>query len=122
MRNILTICLLGCLLLGACNFNRNDISIVTSDNENQLNFSANYPENRTAKAQLYVEKMFNEDRIFKSVSDVKTVEIKLVDGTRFQLSYEPGKVVIDFDRDKNSFASYKRMKAMIAGFGNAIKD
>ncbi len=110
--------------LSACEsrHNRNSNYIRIKDNENHLNFTANYPENKTTTAQQYIEKSFKEDRIFKSPSDVKKVEIRLSDGTQFYLNYEPGYLSIDFERDKNSFTSYNRMKRMIAGFGNAIKD
>lgn len=117
---ILNLFLVGCLLIGACNFNRDHISITTKDNGDYVNFTAIYPEHKTAKAQQYIETSFKEDRIFKLPSDAKKVEIRLVDGTHFNLKYEPGYLAIHFDRDKNSNESYQQMKKMIAGFGKAI--
>ncbi|SFG65526.1 hypothetical protein [Pedobacter insulae] len=124
-RTILPICLLGCLALGACNLNpgnRHSISITTQDNGSDLNFKANFPENKTTIAQDYIESNLKETRIFSSLNDVKKVAIRLNDGTQFYIRYEPGFIAINFDRDKNSFSSYNRMKKMISGFGNAIKD
>ncbi|MES2651825.1 MAG: hypothetical protein V4663_08795 [Bacteroidota bacterium] len=124
MKKLIAMAIVASVALSACEsrHNRNSNYIRIKDNENYLNFTANYPENKTATAQQYIEKSFKEDRIFKSVSDVKKVEIRLSDGTQFYLNYEPGYLSIDFERDKNSFTSYNRMKRMIAGFGNALKD
>ncbi|HTM99152.1 MAG TPA: hypothetical protein VL088_10435 [Pedobacter sp.] len=122
---ILSIFLMGCLALGACtknSGNRHHTSITVQDNRDELNFKANFPEEKTAIAQNYIERNLKEDRIFTSANDIKKVEIKLNDGTQFYLNYEPGFISINFDRDNNSFTAYNRMKNMIAGFGNAIKD
>jgi hypothetical protein len=119
------VCLMGCLLVSACNLNRannHHISITTKDNGSDLSFKADYPTNRTAAVQKYIEQSLKEERIFNSVSDVKKAEITLTDGTWFYLNYEPGFISINFDRAKNSFTAYNRMKTMIAGFGNVIKD
>ncbi len=112
------------LALSACSFSHKseNISITTQDNRSDLNFTANYPVDKTGAIQTYMENFFKEDRIFKSVSDMKKAEIRLKDGTQFYLSCEPGFIGIDFNRDKNSFTSYTHMKKMIAGFGKALKD
>lgn len=122
---IINIYLIGFLALIACNLNpgnNHNISITTKDNRSELSFKADYPTNRTAAVQKYIEQSLKEERIFSLVSDVKKVEITLTDGTWFYLNYEPGFISIRFDRAKNSFAAYNRMKSMIAGFGKAIKD
>ncbi|MEJ5994677.1 hypothetical protein WG904_09645 [Pedobacter sp. Du54] len=121
---ILTLAIVASAALSACKFNptHNNISITTQDNPGHLNFTANYPENKTGATQTYMESFFKEDRIFKSVSDAKKVEVTLKDGTQFYLSYEPGFISINFDRDKNSYSSYLQMKKMISGFGNVLKD
>ncbi len=124
MKLIIVLAIVASVALSACEskHDRNSNYIRVKDNENYLKFTANYPENKTEIAQRYIERSFKEDRIFNSISDVKKVEVRLVDGTHFYLNYEPGYLSIDFDRDKNSFNSYNRMKRMIAGFGNALKD
>lgn len=122
---IINICLIGCLTLGACNSNSRNhqhTSITVKDNSSELNFKATYPERQTMAAQNYVESSLQEERIFGSPQDVKKVEIKLSDGTQFYLTYEPGFISINFDRDDNSSASYHRMRKMIDGFGKALKD
>lgn len=121
---IITLAIAASVALSACKLNHtsSNISITTQDNPGNLNFTANYPENKTEATQSYIESFFKEDRIFKSASDEKKVEIKLKDGTQFYLSYEPGFISINFDRAKNSFTSYTQMKKMIAGYGNVLKD
>ena len=116
--------MIASVALSACesHHDRNSNYVRVKDNENHLEFTANYPKNKTAIAQQYIERSFKEKRIFNLVSDVKKVEIRLVDGTHFYLNYEPGYLSIDFERNKNSFTSYTRMKRMIDGFGNALKD
>jgi len=116
--------LVASLALSACGFNHRNgsISMSTKDDADNLNFTAKYPENKTDATQSYIETFFKEDRIFSSVTDSKKVEIKLKDGTQFYLSYEPGLISINFDRDKNSNTSYTQMKKMISGFGNVLKD
>jgi hypothetical protein len=112
------------LALSACGFSHRggNISITTQDNPDNLNFKANYPEDKTGATQSYMETFLKEDRIFRSASDAKKVEIKLKNGMQFYLSYEPGFISIDFDRHKNSYTSYIQLKKMISGFGNALKD
>ena len=123
-RVLISLAVVASIAINACGFNHKSdhISISTKDNPGELNFTADYPEDKTAATQSYIENFFKEDRIFKSESDAKKVEIKLKDGTQFYLSYEPGFISINFDRDKNSFTSYTQMKKMISGFGNALKD
>ncbi|RYG15925.1 MAG: hypothetical protein EOO07_14320, partial [Chitinophagaceae bacterium] len=109
MRKIIFgVAVVASLTFPACRFNHSEgnISITTKDNADHLSFTANYPEHKTNATQNYVEDFFKEDRIFRSESDVKKVEIKLKDGSQFYLSYEPGYISINFDRDKNSYASY----------------
>lgn len=119
---IFSITLFMGLTLGSCNFrNHNDVSIQTEDSNNYLHFTANYPERKTEYVQNYIEKSLKEPRIFNSVSASKQVEIKLNDGTQFYLSYKPGYVSIDFNRDKNSVSSYFRLKNMMKGFGESLK-
>ncbi len=115
--------MLAMIGFSACkSHNGDNISISTKDTEGTLKFTANYPEQKTGATQAYIESYFKEDRIFKFVSDSKKIEIKLPDGTQFYLNYEPGFIEMNFDKGKNSFSSYSRMKKMIAGFGNALKD
>lgn len=112
------------LALSACSFNHrsNNISITTQDRDNSLNFTANYPDDKTGAAQSYIESFFKEERIFISSADAKKAEISLKDGSHFYLTYEPGYIAINFDRNTNSYTSYTQLKKMIAGFGNALKD
>jgi hypothetical protein len=121
---IIGLALVASLALSACGFDHRsgNISIANKDTEQNLSFTANYPEDRTGATHDYIESFFKEDRIFNSVTDAKKVEIKLADGTKFYLSYEPGFISINLDRDKNSATSYMQMKKMIAGFGNVLKD
>lgn len=123
-KTLFTLALLASIALSACNFNRStdNISLSTEDSQNKLSFTANYPEDKTGAIQGYIESYFKEDRIFKSVADAKKVDIKLQDGTQFYLNYEPGFISISFNRNKNSFSSYQRMKKMVAGFGKVLKD
>ncbi len=112
-------------MLSACTNNSRShhrTSITVKDNNSELNFKATYPERQTVAAQSYIEKFYQEERIFGSPQDVKKAEITLNDGTQFYLTYEPGFISINFDRDDNSSTSYHRMRKMIDGFGKALKD
>ncbi len=118
----IALALVASLLLNACGFNNNNrnISLRTSDSKNELTFTAKYPDRKTKKVQDYIEKFCEKDQLFEAATDAKKTAIKLADGTQFELSHKPGYLSIDFDRDKNSAASYDKMKEMIAGFGNAL--
>lgn len=112
-------------MLGACNNNSRShqhTSITVKDHNSELSFKATYPDRQTVAAQSYIERSLQEERIFGSPQDVKKVEIKLNDGTQFYLTYEPGFISINFNRDDNSLTSYHRMRRMIDGFGKALKD
>jgi len=97
-------------------------SIAISDTPSELKLTAQYALHQTDAAQKYMETYLQEDRIFQSVQEEKNAEIRLADGTTFQISYQPGSTKIKFNKKGNSFSSYQRIKKMMTGFANAIKD
>ncbi|MES2417127.1 MAG: hypothetical protein V4541_03010 [Bacteroidota bacterium] len=123
-RTFIILALFASAVITGCNFNKggNNIALSTKDSTNDFDFSASYPERKTAAVQLYLENSLHETRIFNAISDKKKTEITLADGARFYLNYEPGFLEIHFEKDKNSYTAYAKLKKVCAGFGKALKD
>lgn len=100
-----------------CNFRdgSDDLSISVKNNEAGYNFEATYPERKTEKVVAYLEKELQNDELFTASSDIKNMDVVLADSTRFYLKSEPGFIVIDFKKQKNSFSSYQKMEKVCAG-------
>jgi len=119
------ILLLGAIIPGGCQLkfkDNNSVSLQTEDRPGRLHFTADYPEKNTMRVQNYVKKYLKEARIFSSADDGQRVEVRLTDGMQFYVKYRPGYLRMDMERNKNSESSYQRMKNMIKGIEDILKD
>lgn len=113
------------LIITACRLNsgvKDDISVQTKLKDNRLQFTADFPKHKTGKVKAYIEKSLGSDSIFASPSDYLNAEVRLSDGTLFDLQCEAGYVAIDFDRTINTISSFIKMQNMYKGFAEALKD
>lgn len=115
---LLTILGLGCNFRSASD----NLSISVKNNDAGYNFEATYPERKTDKVVAYLEKALQDEQLFTAPSDIKNVNVVLPDSTAFYLKAEPGFIVIDFKKQKNSFSSYKKMEEVCAGLKELLSN
>jgi len=123
MKNLLiaTICI--ALLAGcASKSSSGNQSITVKKTDEGYNFKAVYPEQKTEKVIDYIEGALANDDIFGGEDDRKNGEISLADSNMFYLKAEPGLIVIDFKKQKNSYASYKKMEDLCMGIKEILQD
>ena len=123
MKNLIigTICiafLAGC----ASKNNSSNQSITVEKTDEGFNFKAVYPKQKTEKVIHYIEGALAKDDLFGGEDDRKNGEISLVDSNMFYLKAEPGLIVIDFKKQKNSYASYKKMEDLCMGIKEILQD
>ncbi len=108
----------------SCNFKggNDNLSISVKNNEEGYNFEASYPERKTDKVVAYLEKTLADETLFTASSDLKNTNVILADSTRFYLKAEPGFIVIDFKKQKNSMSSYQRMEKVCAGLKDVLSN
>jgi hypothetical protein len=101
--------------------NDKDITIHIHDNPGSYEFNALYPVSRTGDVQDFINESMEPNGLFTSSHDYFNVDTKLEDGTTFHVKSSPGKMNIMMDREKNSIASYNRIKKMCEGIKNLYK-
>ena len=111
-----------CCLVFGCNLNQSNQSISVKKTEAAYNFEASYPEKKTAKVIAYIENTLKEDDLFSTVKSKHNSEVVLIDSTRFYLKAEPGFIIIDVKKQKNSFASYQKMEKLCMGIKDVISE
>ena len=108
--------LLLCTLL-ACSGGDN-IKISVTDSDDAYEFFANYDKEKTQRVQDFInDKMAPGSKVTGDHVDITTT---LDDHTSFRLEEYPGKVRIKLDKEDNSEASYRRIKAMGEGIRRII--
>jgi len=123
-KSFLTLGLLITIFGFGCNFGADseNQSISIKNNDAGYNFEASYPKGKTEKVVAYIEKTLNDDQFFTAPSDLKNMDVVLSDSTRFYLKAEPGFIVIDFKKQKNSFTSYKKMEELCQGLKELLSE
>lgn len=122
MKNKLYLVALICAMLAACNYNGSSQSISVRKTEAAYNFEASYPERKTAKVIAYIESTLKDDHLFPTEKSELNSEVVLTDSTRFYLKAEPGFIIIDVKKQKNSFTSYKKMEKLCMGIKDVISE
>ncbi len=107
-----------------CNFgvDSENQSISIKNNDVGYNFEASYPKKKTEKVVAYIEETLKDDALFTAPSDVKNMDIVLPDSTKFYLKAEPGFIVIDFKKQKNSLTSYQKMEELCKGIKELLSN
>ncbi|MFI5451970.1 hypothetical protein ACHMWN_07405 [Pedobacter sp. UC225_61] len=111
-----------CCLVFGCNLNQSNQSISVKKTEGAYNFEASYPERKTAKVIAYIESTLKEDDLFSTVKSKHNSEVVLKDNTRFYLKAEPGFIIIDVKKQKNSLTSYQKMEKLCMGIKDVISE
>ncbi|MFD0939232.1 hypothetical protein [Pedobacter boryungensis] len=110
-----------CFVLFGCNSNQSSQSISVKKTEAAYNFEASYPEKKTAKVISYIESTIKDD-LFSTVNSKHNAEVLLNDSTKFYLKAEPGFIIIDFKKQKNSITSYQKLEKLCMGIKEVISE
>lgn len=114
--------LIGFLLLialGACS-DGHDEKISVTDSDDTYEFYAKYDKKKSQRVQDYINaKMAPGGKV---TGDNVDITATLDDQTRFELEEYPGKVRIKLDKEDNTEASFRRIKAMCEGIKEVINE
>lgn len=117
---LMTFCLviiMACLPYLTKKINGDDISITVSESEDWYKISADYPEEQTRKVQRCMDE-YLEPSGMSFVNARIDGDIALDNKANFYINTSPGTLKIKLDKQKNSTASYRRMKKL----GEELKD
>lgn len=122
MKNLKLILLMVMLMVGiACKSNRTSQSITIKNSVKVYSLEADYPERKTNQLFRFIENTLNNHQLFGQVTEKEFTEIVLPDETKFKLAYQPGYIKIQFNKDENSEASYRKMKSLYSGITKILK-
>lgn len=118
----------GCLIclsifVGWIKFQRNsdNLSISVTDTDDTYILTAAFNEDYTGRVQDYINHSTSPNSMFRSTHDYFNVSTTLSDKTEFHIKESPGELKIEFDKRKNSNASYLRIKKMCEGVSDLLK-
>lgn len=122
MRKIKTIIILSSFVIVSCtacvfDWNNNDVDINVKEQKNYFQFTALYNKHRSSEIQKYINAHIAPDNLSGNFIDVTTT---LKDGTNFYIKETAGHLKIKLDKQKNSEASYLRIKNMCSGIKNIL--
>lgn len=122
MKNLLlTLAALALLSYLAFHFaNRNDINLEVSENESELNISAEFPEYKTPVVKNYLKKELKLSKNISTKNNKIEENISLEDGTFFYMKLAEGRLKIEMERKRNSQTAYKRLKKMFEGLKTVL--
>ncbi|MCP9746777.1 hypothetical protein [Lacihabitans sp. CS3-21] len=122
MKNLLlTLAALALLSYLAFHFaNRNDINLEVSENESELNISAEFPDEKTPVVKNYLKKELKLSKNISTKNNKIEENISLEDGTFFYMKLAEGRLKIEMERKRNSQTAYKRLKKMFEGLKTVL--
>jgi hypothetical protein len=122
MKNLLlTLAALALLSYLAFHFaNRNDINLEVSENESELNISAEFPDEKTPVVKNYLKKELKLSKNISTKNNKIEENISLEDGTFFYMKLAEGRLKIEMERKRNSQTAYKRLKKLFIGLKTVL--
>ncbi|OYU65034.1 MAG: hypothetical protein CFE22_15755 [Cytophagaceae bacterium BCCC1] len=122
MKNLLlTLAALALLSYLAFHFaNRNDINLEVSENESELNISAEFPDDKTPVVKNYLKKELKLSKNISTKNNKIEENISLEDGTFFYMKLAEGRLKIEMERKRNSQTAYKRLKKLFIGLKTVL--
>ncbi len=122
MKNLLlTLAALALLSYLAFHYaNRNDINLEVSENESELNISAEFPDEKTPVVKNYLKKELKLSKNISTKNNKIEENISLEDGTFFYMKLAEGRLKIEMERKRNSQTAYKRLKKMFEGLKTVL--
>ena len=104
-----------------CNRNEGNQSITVNIDEKGYAFSAQYPKHKTSRVVTYIEKTLKQEDFFYSSDGVKNERVTLSDSSRFNITSEPGRLKINFNKRDNTEIAYQKLVALCKGIKGELK-
>ena len=101
--------------------NNGNINITLSESEHDYKVLAHYPEENTKKVERYLTKKIGRKSNVSFRNTQIDAQLTLDDGTTFYMKNQPGNLIIKLNKDENSDASYKEIKALGEGLQPLLK-
>lgn len=101
--------------------NNDNLSIAVTDTDDTYELSAKFNEDFTGRVQDYINHSIRPNNLFRSTHDYFNVTTRLNDNTEFHIKESPGELEVEFDKKKNSYASYQRIRKMCEGISDVLK-
>jgi hypothetical protein len=122
MKNLLlTLAALALLSYLAFHFaNRNDINLEVSENESELNISAEFPDEKTPVVKNYLKKELKLSKNISTKNNKIEENISIEDGTFFYMKLAEGRLKIEMERKRNGQTAYKRLKKLFIGLKTVL--
>lgn len=101
--------------LSAVQYKFNDmdgVSVSVKESEGSYRLYARYASYKTSRIHNYLRNQLHNDMFRKKKLDAY---LTLEDDTRFHIKAKPGKLLIQLNKDENSFDSYFRIKQLGEG-------
>lgn len=122
MNRFIPIALSILFLFGSTGFSnraRTVVSVLDTDNSYELR--ARFPEEKVNEVRQALDHAFHPDVLFGSSIRQYDALLMLKDGTLFSLKMSNDRLVIKFNKKKNSVASLERMKRIFTSAQSVIK-
>lgn len=101
--------------------NRHNINITLSETDQDYKIQAHYPQSETGKVEDYLTHKLGSESDVSFANTHIDAQLTLNDGTKFYMKHEPGRLLIRFDKDRNSVEAYHNIKAIGEGLKNVLK-
>ncbi len=101
--------------------NRHNINITLSETDQDYKIQAHYPQAETGKVEDYLTHKLGSESDVSFANTHIDAQLTLNDGTKFYMKHEPGRLLIRFDKDRNSVEAYHNIKAIGEGLKNVLK-
>ena len=95
--------------------NPKDINLSISENEDSINMSAKFPNDKTTLVQNYLTEQYGEPNELSFKNTDLHGDVSLKDGTNFYMKLSDGQLKIEMDRAKNSRESESKLKKTFEG-------
>lgn len=103
------------LCLSCSRLNKNNIHIKVSESEHNYSLDAKYKESETRAIDNYLDDHLGKGNHISFINTRINADLTLNDGTKFYMDKAPGKLIIKFNKDENSMASYINIKDLAEG-------
>ncbi|MBC7849756.1 MAG: hypothetical protein H7Y31_08470 [Chitinophagaceae bacterium] len=118
-KNKILLFLLICASLISCR-SKHHTQISTSDSGNELRFTAFFPTSKTEKVERFIHKSLQPANLFANGHEEVDATMVLSDDTRLHIKSAAGRLKIEFDKNRNSEASYERVRKLCEGIKEII--
>ena len=101
--------------LSCSRLNTNNIHIKVSESEHYYSLDAQYKKDEASAIDYYLDDHLGIGNHISFTNTRIDADLTLNDGTKFYMDKAPGKLIIKFNKDENSMASYLKIKDLAEG-------